>query len=583
MEFQGGGIRTISYDGVEIVRGIYAAVRDPNWGTVEPAISDIAMKEFDDMVRLSFLCEHKQGDIQFAWQGNIQLSPHGLQFEFDGTAKSTFLKNRIGFCVLHPMELAGLPLEVETTNQTLQGRFPLAISPHQPYKNIEKLTYAPKPYLQVDMRFEGDLFEMEDQRNWTDASFKTYCTPLEWPFPVEMKAGDSIYQSITVQVNHLKQTDHITGERRKDESGIVPLVVTSRVIRNMPDLGVMIDAPAMLTGDGRSVAATEKTRLSLTPSYLRALISLSRNDWYDQLAYVQKRVSGLNAECGIEIELLYDEPSQLEAFAAYIGSEAMKVRRIIPFCNGAMISAESSLLELKAALSSRQYPSLNRIAIGGGTRAYYAEHNRAEMPLQWMDFTVYSINPQVHAFDDRSLMETLHAQPVTVKDAIKKCGKDLYLGPVTLLPRINPNATDGGSELAIHQQMDERQHTSFGAAWTIGSIASLCQEDLSLLKGICYYNLSGEIGLEDHPDTDLFKAMQTLMLYPNAEVVEVKGVSQRVAALGIKPNETTTLVFAANLTNERVNMEIRTANNDRNPVATTLEPYQFLTFYFQPS
>ena len=29
----------------------------------------------------------------------------------------------------------------------------------------------------------GDVFEMEDQRNWTDASFKTYCTPLRQPFP----------------------------------------------------------------------------------------------------------------------------------------------------------------------------------------------------------------------------------------------------------------------------------------------------------------------------------------------------------------------------------------------------------------
>lgn len=582
MEFEAGGLRAIFYDGVEIIRGIYAAVRDPNWGTVEPAISDIAMKKFDDMLRLSFLCEHKQGDIQFAWQGNIQLSPHGLQFEFDGTAKSTFLKNRIGFCVLHPMELAGLPLEVETKNQTLQGRFPLAISPHQPYKNIEKLSYFPSPDLQVVMQFAGDLFEMEDQRNWTDASFKTYCTPLDRPFPTKMKAGDRIYQSITAQLKHLKPTDHITCERRKDESGVVPLIVTSNVIRQMPDLGMMIDPPAMLSGDGRSETVKETTGLSLSPAYLRALISLSRNDWQDQLAYVQKLVSGLNAECGIEIELLYDEPNQLEAFVEYIVREAINVRRIIPFCSGAMISEASCLLGLKAALSSRQNPSLNRIAIGGGTRAYYAEHNRAALPLQWMDFTAYSMNPQVHAFDDRSLMETLHAQPVTVKDAIQKCGKDLYLGPITLLPRINPNATDGGNVLAIRQQMDERQHTSFGAAWTIGSIAALCQGNLAHLKGICYYNLSGEIGLEDHPDSDLFKIMQTLMLYPNAEVVEVRGVGQRVAAIGIKPKETTILVLAANLTNEIVDMEIHAAFNDQNPVTTTLEPYQFLTFCFQP-
>ena len=45
---------------------------------------------------------------------------------------------------------------------------------------------------------EGDTFETEDQRNWTDASFKTYCTPLGLPFPVEIKKGDVVEQSITI-------------------------------------------------------------------------------------------------------------------------------------------------------------------------------------------------------------------------------------------------------------------------------------------------------------------------------------------------------------------------------------------------
>ncbi len=30
---------------------------------------------------------------------------------------------------------------------------------------------------------EGDTYEMEDQRNWTDASYKTYVRPLAYPGP----------------------------------------------------------------------------------------------------------------------------------------------------------------------------------------------------------------------------------------------------------------------------------------------------------------------------------------------------------------------------------------------------------------
>jgi D-apionolactonase len=41
---------------------------------------------------------------------------------------------------------------------------------------------------------------MEDQRNWTDASFKTYSTPLELPFPVEVAAGERIFQRVVLSI-----------------------------------------------------------------------------------------------------------------------------------------------------------------------------------------------------------------------------------------------------------------------------------------------------------------------------------------------------------------------------------------------
>ena len=38
---------------------------------------------------------------------------------------------------------------------------------------------------------EGDTFEMEDQRNWTDASYKTYVRPLALPWPYTLAGGAS--------------------------------------------------------------------------------------------------------------------------------------------------------------------------------------------------------------------------------------------------------------------------------------------------------------------------------------------------------------------------------------------------------
>ena len=48
---------------------------------------------------------------------------------------------------------------------------------------------------------------MEDQRNWTDASFKTYGTPLELPFPVEVVSGTKIVQTVTLTLDGAKIED----------------------------------------------------------------------------------------------------------------------------------------------------------------------------------------------------------------------------------------------------------------------------------------------------------------------------------------------------------------------------------------
>ena len=48
---------------------------------------------------------------------------------------------------------------------------------------------------------EGDTFEMEDQRNWTDASYKTYVRPLALPWPYTLASGAALDQSVTLTVS----------------------------------------------------------------------------------------------------------------------------------------------------------------------------------------------------------------------------------------------------------------------------------------------------------------------------------------------------------------------------------------------
>ena len=74
--------------------------------------------------------------------------------------------------------------------------------------------------------------------------------------------------------------------------------------------------------------------------------------------------------------------------------------------------AEKSTSERSYAPACRILESLPVVA---GTSADFVELNRQRPPREAA--MVYSFNPQVHAFDDLSVMETLEAQVATVETA----------------------------------------------------------------------------------------------------------------------------------------------------------------------
>ena len=87
-----------------MLRRIYVAVRDRNWETVPPRRGDERLEVRDDSFRITYHAEHIEGDIDFRWRAEILGETDGtIRFHMDGRAHSTFLSNRIGFCILHPI------------------------------------------------------------------------------------------------------------------------------------------------------------------------------------------------------------------------------------------------------------------------------------------------------------------------------------------------------------------------------------------------------------------------------------------------------------------------------------------------
>ncbi len=459
-----GWVRRVRLNqGPEILRGIYLAVRDQNWNTLPATISNLELQQKRGGFQIGYRAECRQDEIHFAYEAEIVGTPDGkLTYSFRSEALTSFLKNRIGFCVLHPIEeCAGKSVTIEHTDgERTRGRFPEWISPHQPFKDIRAITQDILWGVKATVRFTGEVFEMEDQRNWTDASYKTYSTPLADPSPIEITQGTIVEQSVTLE---------ITGRvpDRAAETRNLPIVLhqASEKTMPLPDFGIGL-APL-----DTALTELEITRIAaLNLSHLRVDIDFARENWRDSFLQTLSHLNNARLdEIPLEVALtLTQNPrEELNALADVMHRLPRRtVARWLVFQHGEIFTPPEVWETAREILERYQH----RAAFFAGTPAYFTELNR-NRPNDGRHFC-YTINPQVHAFDTRSLMETLPMQGDTVRNA-RRFGKNPFVSvsPITLKPRFNPNATSAeGLPLA-----DPRQYALCGAAWTLGSIESLTQ------------------------------------------------------------------------------------------------------------
>src|SRR5437867_1467649 len=70
-------LRYIRLGDREVLRGVYVAVRDRNWGTVTPRIFNLKTEINGASFQLHFDAECQEGDINFLWRGSITGSERG--------------------------------------------------------------------------------------------------------------------------------------------------------------------------------------------------------------------------------------------------------------------------------------------------------------------------------------------------------------------------------------------------------------------------------------------------------------------------------------------------------------------------
>jgi hypothetical protein len=184
---------------------LYFAIRDQWWRTVPLTL----VSRSSDPSSATVDAVSSNPDLPMDVSLRYAVDGDELVASFTAVARAPFTYCRIGFNVLFPMEVyrdqpatswhAGVatpftfPAEILTRDQLdpFSARF------HRPFDRLE--TGLPSgSRLRVD--FEGAGFEFEDQRNWTDTSYKAYSSAPPSGWPATTVAGERFFQQLRIRV-----------------------------------------------------------------------------------------------------------------------------------------------------------------------------------------------------------------------------------------------------------------------------------------------------------------------------------------------------------------------------------------------
>ena len=529
MLLDGVDLRYLRIGGTELVRRVYAAVRDVDWDTVPGSISGLEIEQGDRAFRVEFDSRHERREIDFSWHGTLSGDESGrVEIVFDGLAEAEYHYNRIGLCVHHPWrETKGAAFRARTPDGELEGSFPDLIGAQRIVDGAYHALFAAYDRLEVELQaggrllleFEGDLWETEDHRNWTDANFKTYSTPLGLGRPAPLGAGQVIRQRLVIT-----PIDVPAGALSE---GPVRLSIGAPTASRVPPVGLGQDR------DRHAPDSRERELLrALAPAHVRVEVRLDRRDWPEALAAAQETAAAIGSQLEVSLHLLRQQVDELPSVAAALAAGPSVARVLVINADSRTAApAETTHPELVGMAREALRQVLPETPFFGGTEIYFTEVNRTRPQLAMWDGLCYSISPQIHAFTDVDVMENLDAQGETVRSAREIAGeKPVAVTPITLRRRVNFHAAGDPSPDApgeLPDSVDVRQSSLFGAAWTAGSLKYVAESGAS---SVTYYETTGWRGVLERnagselPDRFRSVAGEVFPLYhPLCDAIEWEG------------------------------------------------------------
>lgn len=484
-ELDGCDLRSVTWGGTEVLQRLYMAVRDAPWNTVPGELSDRTVYQSPSEFRVTWRQRHRDEQIDVAWEGLVHGTVDGsLVYEMTATAGRPFRHSKIGLNMHHaPAAYLGRCYRAQTRAGIVKGVFPELIAPQLIENGSLTAMFDYFDELTVDLddcqatfTFEGDQFEMQDHRNWSDANYKTYGTPLSFGFPRDAAAGDTFWQRITLRLDG--------GPAAHDPDPTLRLTPEPSPLA-LPAIGHRATELA---------PSAQPLLRRVRPDYLRVEIAAA-SDAALRLAEV-RRVTGGTTPLEVVFLLPPDDPEgAARQVVAALASDAEDVARVI------ILASSEGFSEFKGATA----PALGQAVMAAlsaqglkpqvfsGTNQFFNELNRNRPDYAGLAGVTFALNPQVHAADDRSLMQNTGALPYMAASCRALYPhSEISVGPVHLVGPSGPFPAGLPAQGQPPAGLDARHWSLFGAAWTVGMLEAAVRAGVD---HITLHDLVGPRGL----------------------------------------------------------------------------------------
>lgn len=509
-------IRNVRYKNIQIIDLLYTAIRPWDWSTLDPDEHSEDVKVAGDLCVIT-IKDLFAGALDARTVITVSSdNKFTVAYELRGLAQ--YSVNRWGICFcLNSADWMG------STVQSLGNEYilPAAISPQRVVGGITQGLFPAANQMQfiapdnrsIKVNSTGKVLEAEDQRNWTDNTYKIYSGSLSEPRPFVASAGSIWSQSVTFEIDP-------PSNQVPDGSKIVV-----KEIDSLPSIGLQFNTDSLLPADALNTAL-----FFLDIDHIRV----------NEESITAQKINAVSAN-GLIVEaalLSSNSGEKLHQDIAHLNKQIPAGSRILIQREGREIVEQLDLP-----------PNKSLSSFIPGTDAYLVDLHRNK--YQFGDSISYSMVPTVHSSDTETIFKTLYTQIESINFAQEFLAPQVLISPITFSTRGNPetgHARDQRINFA-NLEMALRIRTIEGAAWTLGSIFALASA--GAYSGT-WHELFGDYGV----------------IYPDGDAVKFSPTFHALTALGA--HHAHQITIATSLDNSWVAFENREA---KKIVVASLRPW----------